>query len=69
MNRDGRGVQRDDVMAHKWLSIAALFGSERARETRHELVRGMTTEQLSAAKEEAEIWVKNFEARQQREQQ
>ena len=48
----GRGVLKDDVLAHMWLNIAGVNGNEVARERRNTLERrDMTRAEISRATE------------------
>ena len=45
----GRGVLKDDVLAHMWWNIAGVNGDEDARESRDRLKRDMTRAEISRA--------------------
>lgn len=53
----GRGCNVDLVEAHKWLNIAAIKGSDRAAELRHDLAQSMTKMQLAEALRAAREWM------------
>lgn len=53
----GRGCPVNLVEAHKWLNIAAIKGSERAAELRHDLAQSMTKMQLAEALRAAREWM------------
>ena len=45
----GDPSSQDLVLAHKWLNLAAIAGSDEARTLRAEVARDMTPEQIAAA--------------------
>jgi TPR repeat protein len=53
----GRGVTQDYVVAHKWFNLAALKGSETAKQYRCELSREMTASDVARAQREARDWL------------
>ncbi len=53
----GQGVELDYVQAHKWFNLAAMQGSEAAREWRRELAKEMSAEEIAAAQREAREWL------------
>jgi uncharacterized protein len=53
----GRGAGEDYVTAHKWLNLAALKGSDAARQYRRELAREMTAAQVAEAQRLARDWL------------
>ncbi len=53
----GHGVGQDYVTAHKWLNLAALKGSDAARQYRCELAREMTAAQVAEAQRLARDWL------------
>ena len=53
----GRDVDIDLVSAHKWLNLAAMRGSAKARELRAEIASEMTVEQIASAQREARNWL------------
>ena len=54
---NGQGVPQDFVEAHKWFNIAAIRGSQPARERRAELALDMTPEQIAEAQRQAREWI------------
>jgi uncharacterized protein len=52
----GDGVPQDLVLAHKWLNLAAMNGSNRARSIRAEIASCMTAEQIAEAQRLAREW-------------
>jgi TPR repeat protein len=52
----GDGVPQDFVLAHKWLNLAAMRGSSRAREVRAEIAACMTPGQIAEAQRLAREW-------------
>lgn len=57
MYATGRNCELDMVMAHKWLNIAAIKGSERAAELRSELAHSMSKPELAKALKMAREWI------------
>lgn len=53
----GREVEQDLVSAHKWFNLAALKGSEDARQYRCEISREMTAADIAFAQREARAWL------------
>lgn len=53
----GRDVPQDYVTAHKWFNLAAMKGSEAAREYRRELAQEMTPAQVADAQRQARGWI------------
>jgi hypothetical protein len=53
----GREVPQDLVAAHKWFNLAALKGSQAAREYRCEISREMTATQIAEAQRQARSWL------------
>lgn len=53
----GRDVEPDLVAAHKWFNLAALRGSEDARQYRLEISQEMTPEQIAEAQRRARDWM------------
>jgi uncharacterized protein len=53
----GRGVAQNYVTAHKWFNIAALKGSESARQYRCELSREMSANDIAEAQRAARAWL------------
>ncbi len=52
------GVSQDIVEAHKWLSLVATQGHEKASEGRDKLAREMTPDQIAEAEQRAREWTK-----------
>ncbi len=52
----GRGVPKDDVLAHMWLNLAAVRGLETARTLRDRLAEEMTPAQVANAQRLAREW-------------
>ena len=48
---NGEGVLKDSVLAHMWFNIAGANGSETARESRDNLERDMTRDEITRATE------------------
>jgi len=53
---EGRGVRQDIVEAHKWYSLAAGWGHDRADAARRSLERFMSQGQIAEARERAAQW-------------
>lgn len=53
----GREVEQDYVTAHKWFNLAALKGSQEARQYRCEISREMTSGQIAEAQRLARAWI------------
>ncbi len=53
----GKDVMQDYVTAHKWFNLAALKGSEDARNYRRELAVEMTPAQVAEAQRQARAWL------------
>ena len=53
----GKGVDVDFITAHKWFNLAAMRGSQEAREQRAELAREMTPAQVAEAQRMAREWL------------
>lgn len=53
----GSGDEVDLVEAHKWFNLAALRGSDAAKECRKELADQMTTSEVAAAQRAAREWL------------
>ena len=59
--RDGSGVARDDIEAHKWFDLAsALNFDPRAQFQRDLIARRMTSEQIVEAQRRAQEWINAF---------
>lgn len=54
---NGCGVEQDLVSAHKWFNLAALKGSEAAKEVREEIAADMTRDEIAKAQREARNWL------------
>lgn len=57
MYATGRDCEIDIVAAHKWFNIAAIKGSDRAAELRHELAASMTKIEIAQALRAAREWM------------
>jgi uncharacterized protein len=53
----GREVPQDFVAAHKWFNLAAMRGSQPAKEYRCEISREMTATQIAEAQRQARHWL------------
>ena len=53
----GREVPQDYVLAHKWLNLAALKGSDAAKAYRLEVAREMSASQIAEAQRQARAWM------------
>jgi uncharacterized protein len=53
----GRDVEQNLVFAHKWFNLAALKGSEPARQYRCEISREMSPTEIAFAQREARDWL------------
>ena len=53
----GREVEPDLVSAHKWFNLAALRGSEEARQYRLEISQEMSSEEIAEAQRQARNWM------------
>jgi len=53
----GQGADIDLVQAHKWFNLAALRGSQSAKECRKELADMMTSMEIAAAQKQAREWL------------
>ncbi|NML06831.1 sel1 repeat family protein [Sphingomonas sp. G-3-2-10] len=51
------GVDIDLIEAHKWFNIAAMSGSERAKDCRAEISEDMTAREILAAQKAARDWL------------
>jgi TPR repeat protein len=54
----GREVSPDPVSAHKWFNLAALKGSQSAKEYRAEMAREMSSRQIAEAQKQAREWLR-----------
>ena len=55
---EGLGVEADLVMAHKWFNLAALKGSELAKEQRRQMSDQMSSDEIKRAQQSAREWLK-----------
>lgn len=53
----GQGVPLDMIEAHKWFNIAALRGSQAAKDYRQEISREMTRADIGRAQRRAREWL------------
>ena len=53
---NGREVERDYVVAHKWLNLAAMQGNASARDVRGELAQEMSASEIAEAQRLAREW-------------
>ena len=56
----GQGVGVDFVAAHKWFNLAALRGSDIAKNWRNQLAEEMNAGQIAAAQKLARRWLSIF---------
>ncbi len=56
----GRDGQVDLVQAHKWFNLAAMRGSEEAKQYRLELSRDMSKTDVALAQKLAREWMKSL---------
>ncbi|WOI52855.1 hypothetical protein [Parvularcula sp. LCG005] len=54
----GVGEETDLITAHKWFNLAALEGSEMAKEYRQQLTLEMTSREVAEAQRQAREWLK-----------
>jgi len=54
----GRGVERDNVAAHKWFNIAAAKGCPSAGDERAALALEMSREDIVKAQKQARAWTR-----------
>lgn len=54
----GQGVPLDLIEAHKWFNLAALKGSNPAREWRSSVAQEMTNDQIAEAQKQARAWLR-----------
>lgn len=52
------GESTDLIQAHMWFNLAAVRGSEAAKESRRELSEQMTKDDIAAAQRAAREWLK-----------
>jgi uncharacterized protein len=57
MYSTGRSVPTDRVAAHKWFNLAAMRGSEDAKQYRKEIAAEMSEEEISLAQKAARAWL------------
>jgi uncharacterized protein len=53
----GHGAEIDLVQAHMWFNLAALRGSQAAKDCRKELADQMTSSEIAAAQRAAREWL------------
>ena len=53
----GRDVSQNYVVAHKWFNLAALKGSESAKQYRCEISREMSASDVADAQRQARDWL------------
>jgi uncharacterized protein len=53
----GRGVSQNFVVAHKWFNLAAMKGSESAKQYRCEISREMSPSDVADAQRQARDWL------------
>jgi uncharacterized protein len=53
----GREVSQNYVLAHKWFNLAAMKGSESAKEYRCEISREMSPSDVADAQRQARAWL------------
>lgn len=58
MYSNGRDVDPDLVIAHKWFNLAAMRGNESARSYRMEIAREMSKAEISKAQKNARRWLR-----------
>jgi TPR repeat protein len=51
------GLREEVVEAHKWFNLAALLGSEAAKQYRGDLAREMSSADIAAAQRAAREWL------------
>ncbi len=54
----GLGVVEDRVAAHKWFNLAALRGSEEAKDRRREIAEEMSSDEIREAQKAAREWLR-----------
>ena len=52
----GRGVPKNNVLAHMWANLAAARGQPEAPELRDQIAKAMTSEQIIEAQRLARHW-------------
>ncbi|HEY7747463.1 MAG TPA: hypothetical protein VH933_02155 [Aestuariivirgaceae bacterium] len=53
----GREVPRDLILAHKWFNLAAMRGSDSAKQYRLEIAREMPSSDVAEAQRQARAWL------------
>lgn len=53
----GRGVDQDNITAHKWFNLAAAQGDVRARTEREALASEMSRDEVVEAQKLARAWI------------
>lgn len=53
----GNGTDRDLVQAHKWFNLAAMKGSDAAKEERAELADELSAAEIAEAQRAARQWI------------
>ena len=56
----GNGGEIDLIEAHKWFNLAALRGSQPAKDCRKELADQMSSSEIAAAQKAAREWLNRF---------
>jgi TPR repeat protein len=51
------GIDVDLVQAHKWFNLAALSGSDAAKDCRAEIAEDMTAREIAEAQRQARAWL------------
>ncbi len=54
----GMGVETDLVAAHKWFNLAALKGSNEAKDRRREIAEQLSTAEIAEAQKAAREWLR-----------
>ena len=57
----GQGVVQDYVAAHKWFNLAAMRGSDVAKNWRNQIAGEMNAGQIAQAQKLAREWLKFFQ--------
>ena len=57
----GQGVMQDYVAAHKWFNLAAMRGSDVAKNWRNQIAEEMNAGQIAQAQKLAREWLKIFQ--------
>ena len=58
---NGIGVPEDDALAYMWFNLAAAKGDEDAKESKSELSKVMSREQIAEAQAMTRKWLEDFE--------